>query len=440
MLNPLNNNAATTPRPINSINDEVDMAENAESIISDDTFFTDPNLQTALNFMLWSSKFSGTMGIIAFIYIPACRQALQELRAQAAMPLRQRSIINITANSASLITSSASMINSTTDLIVRTPLTSHVQSVCRAINSYLHIPLCVYHVCRDVKNTLSQFNEFRVSDKYCLIQKCTRSENANPALTFISDMKSKEDYCIKASKTNVLSILRSISIPASLFNMSSLSLLTTLSSFYYSFKPLPTYPNADELKNLDFEYYVPIATSCISMAKALTIDDMKQAIGILGAGSYLSWQMNNSRYSDQEELDFLQYIIGNYIGKKMATNMATNQLDSEQAEKSIFNNENEYDSFLRSVQKSLDNIYVSYQQPKIELSDNLSPHIKIVKDLLNQIWVVRKYDINIATCKRKISIPLGNGSNHIFRNIIAPIFGAHAYAPAHAHAHINVAI
>ena len=389
---------ATTSATAELMDDDEDAAENSEDydpslFIHEDSLWT-----SAVSGLQWVLGFALSAGLVRFIHLPALRTSLEQLSAERARPLAERS--DITQASAALTLASAS---SSIAALTLEQLSSHhfVQTAASNLKlvarnvSKIQIPFVLYRTANDMKMLRRTVNEFRRRDGECFT-----CENilglTNPADMYMQDVAQKDLYKPIVKSTALSIATRCITTPVMLmgYGWSALA-LNRLSSAYIDSQARTTETAVSmmDTERLD----VQLTSLIVSLVSPLTANDMKPILACLGAGSYLSWQSNGAKYSDVKEIKFLKDIISQSVGKGLSI---VSTKDKPRALKAI------------------EDIYGDFSYPQFAMRGS---HYYVKGDKLREFLVLlreaRRLDIDSGR-KRRMGGPFAQSPNNVYKMVM----------------------
>ena len=389
---------ATTSATAELMDDDEDAAENSEDydpslFIHEDSLWT-----SAVSGLQWVLGFALSAGLVRFIHLPALRTSLEQLSAERARPLAERS--DITQASAALTLASAS---SSIAALTLEQLSSHhfVQTAASNLKlvarnvSKIQIPFVLYRTANDMKMLRRTVNEFRRRDGECFT-----CENilglTNPADMYMQDVAQKDLYKPIVKSTALSIATRCITTPVMLmgYGWSALA-LNRLSSAYIDSQARTTETAVSmmDTERLD----VQLTSLIVSLVSPLTANDMKPILACLGAGSYLSWQSNGAKYSDVKEIKFLKNIISQSVGKQLSI---VSTKDKPRALKAI------------------EDIYGDFSYPQFAMRGS---HYYVKGDKLREFLVLlreaRRLDIDSGR-KRRMGGPFAQSPNNVYKMVM----------------------
>ena len=206
---------ATTSATAELMDDDEDAAEDSEDYDPSPFVHEDSLWTSAVSGLQWVLGFALSAGLVRFIHLPALRTSLEQLSAERARPLAERS--GITQASAALTLASAS---SSIAALTLEQLSSHhfVQTAASNLKlvarnvSKIQIPFVLYRTANDMKMLRRTVNEFRRRDGECFT-----CENilglTNPADMYMQDVAQKDAYKPIVKSTALSIATRCITTP-----------------------------------------------------------------------------------------------------------------------------------------------------------------------------------------------------------------------------------
>ena len=393
---------ATTSATTELMDDDEDAAEDSEDydpspFVHEDSLWTSAGA-SAVSGLQWVLGFALSAGLVRFIHLPALRTSLEQLSAERARPLAERSDITQASAALTLASASSSIAALTLEQLsshhfVQTA-TSNLKLVARNV-SKIQIPFVLYRTANDMKMLRRTVNEFRRRDGECFT-----CENilglTNPADMYMQDVAQKDLYKPIVKSTALSIATRCITTPVMLmgYGWSALA-LNRLSSAYIDSQARTTETAVSmmDTERLD----VQLTSLIVSLVSPLTANDMKPILACLGAGSYLSWQSNGAKYSDVKEIKFLKDIISQSVGKGLSI---VSTKDKPRALKAI------------------EDIYGDFSYPQFAMRGS---HYYVKGDKLREFLVLlreaRRLDINSGR-KRRMGGPFAQSPNNVYKMVM----------------------